>query len=123
MILKEFLIMVQFSAIFYYISITKPAFNFRNTLISSDLHILFLLPKLNIPHNEKIRSTKACEAGAVTRSSATGARWLYVALRLAQNSTAVRSDCSISLISEIYLLHCPLIVSSMSDDGIADCAA
>ena len=45
-------------------------FNFKKTLISRDFCILFRLPVVNIPHREKIRSTYACEAGAVNKSSA-----------------------------------------------------
>jgi len=48
----------------------------RKTRISRERCILFLRPAVSIPQSEKIRSTYACEAGAVTRSSAIGANVL-----------------------------------------------
>ena len=49
----------------------------RKICCSRDVVVLFLKPDDNSPHTEKMRSTKACEAGALMRSSATRASFGY----------------------------------------------
>lgn len=61
----------------------------RKTRCSRDVVALFLRPDDSSPHKEKMRSTKACEAGALTRSNATGASFGYTASLDLQNCNGV----------------------------------
>ena len=56
----------------------------RNTRISSDFVMRFLRPSVKKPQTEKMRSTKAFDAGALIRSCAKGASRGYTGIRCSQ---------------------------------------
>ena len=57
----------------------------RNTRTDSDFVVRFLQPSVKRPQTEKMRSTKACDAGALIRSCAKGASRGYIGIRCSQN--------------------------------------
>jgi hypothetical protein len=85
----------------------------------------FLRPAVSIPQTENIRSTKACDAGAETRSSAIGASHGYVARRSLQNFRQSVIDVGLLFLMSMRYLDssdCALSV----DDGagsVARCLA
>jgi hypothetical protein len=58
-------------------SFTNFEFSFKTEHISSDLFILFRRPAVKSPQTEKMGSTKACDTGADSRSSARPMNVLY----------------------------------------------
>jgi hypothetical protein len=79
-------------------------FSFKKTLISSEVFIRLRLPVVSIPQREKILSTYACEAGAVSRSSAMSDSLLYVDFLLCQNIKASVAELHVNLsaVSAMY---------------------
>jgi hypothetical protein len=76
--------------------------SFKNTLISSDFSILLRRPAVNKPQTEKIRSTNAWLAGAVTRSSAKDESNGYTARLWRQNDSASVTGAGLLRISMRY---------------------
>jgi len=93
----------------------------RNTHISNDFVMRFLRPLVKRPQTEKMRSTKACDAGTLIRSCAKGASRGYTGIRCSQNCKA--SDAGGLLLNSIMYLFISDWAVSLVGGLTADCFA
>jgi len=99
------------------VSVSSCAFSLRHARISKDFCMLLRRPQHNTPQTVNILSTKACEAGAQSKSSATGNRRLCVADLCCQKVSILGGR----LLASRWWTSDKLFVSCCGSGGIQDC--
>ena len=104
------------------VSVSSCAFSLRHARISKDLCMLLRRPQHNTPQTVNILSTKACEAGAQSKSSATGNRRLYVADLCCQKVSILHGWQTAGIkMMDFRQIVVKLIASCCGSGGIQDC--